>query len=58
MKKVVIYVEACKDCPHAEDHPGARRIKHCTLLDNWVKGDEIDSECPLEDACKTIPNAL
>lgn len=49
MKQVIIYVETCKECPHAEDHPGARRIKHCTLLNNWVKGDEIDSECPLDD---------
>lgn len=49
MKQAIIYVEVCRDCPYTTDHPGARRIKRCTIQDKWVKADEMDNECPLED---------
>ena len=54
MKKAVVLVEKCMECPFCkiEINPWNRTFYDCKKLSKRVEPLTLDAECPLEDAEK------
>ena len=52
MKKAVVLVEKCGECPGTHNYQTEKQNTFCSYISKWVNPDTLDPECPLEDAEK------